>query len=123
MISTIIDSASHCQQQNTIRQWRGNAHPLAKWHHNHLCKSVFLSVCRSTDLAVTDLETIDLSKSWQNSDPGLFNYIAKPWNASDPADYPPYLNEGASFSNGESLFFYEGYASECTWDCLIVHDI
>jgi hypothetical protein len=61
--------------------------------------------------AITDLETIDLSKSWQNSDPGLFNYIAKPWNASDPADYPPYLNEGASFSNGESLFFYGGYSS------------
>ncbi|KAH1913816.1 hypothetical protein KXW47_004866 [Aspergillus fumigatus] len=65
----------------------------------------------SANFAVTDLETIDLSKSWQNSDPGLFNYIAKPWNASDPADYPPYLNEGASFSNGESLFFYGGYSS------------
>lgn len=36
----------------------------------------------------------------------------KPWNASDPADCPPYLNEGASFSNNESLFFYGGYASE-----------
>ncbi|GFF61977.1 kelch repeat protein [Aspergillus lentulus] len=30
----------------------------------------------------------------------------KPWNASDPADCPPYLNEGAPFSNNESLFFY-----------------
>ncbi|KAH3563815.1 hypothetical protein KXV22_008113, partial [Aspergillus fumigatus] len=43
----------------------------------------------SANFAVTDLETIDLSKAWQNSDPGLFNYIATPWNASDPADYPP----------------------------------
>lgn len=58
-----------------------------------------------------DLLAIDLSKSWANSDSDLFTSINKPYNASDPTDYPPILSEGASFSDGSNLYFYGGYIS------------
>ena len=55
---------------------------------------------------------MDLSRSWQNSDDDLFTYIRKPHDKSDTDDNPPWLNEGAAWSNGQDLFFYGGYLSE-----------
>ncbi|RHZ49631.1 hypothetical protein CDV55_101944 [Aspergillus turcosus] len=55
-----------------------------------------------------DLETVDLSQSWTNSDQGLFKFIAKPYNASDAGAYPPSLNAGASYTDASNLFFYGG---------------
>ncbi|KAA8650979.1 uncharacterized protein ATNIH1004_003670 [Aspergillus tanneri] len=65
-----------------------------------------------TTKAIYDLETVDLSKSWKNSDSDLFNYISKPYNASHPDKYPPTINNGASWSDGENLYFYGGYVSD-----------
>ncbi|KAE8364758.1 hypothetical protein BDV27DRAFT_172122 [Aspergillus caelatus] len=57
--------------------------------------------------SVDDLETIDLTKSWVNSDSDLYTYIPKPL-ANHTAIY---LDEGAAWSDGETLFFYGGYVS------------
>ncbi|KAE8378488.1 hypothetical protein BDV26DRAFT_281019 [Aspergillus bertholletiae] len=57
--------------------------------------------------SVDDLESIDLTKSWVNSDTDLFTYIPKPL-ANHTAIY---LDEGASWSDGDNLFFYGGYVS------------
>ncbi|KAB8266037.1 hypothetical protein BDV32DRAFT_143771 [Aspergillus pseudonomiae] len=60
-----------------------------------------------TTKPIDDLETIDLTKSWVNSDSDLYTYIPKPV-ANDTAIY---LDEGAAWSDGENLFFYGGYVS------------
>ncbi|KAB8270496.1 hypothetical protein BDV30DRAFT_228886 [Aspergillus minisclerotigenes] len=57
--------------------------------------------------SVDDLETIDLTKSWVNSDTDLYTYIPKPL-ANNTAIY---LDEGAAWSDGDNLFFYGGYVS------------
>ncbi|KJK61802.1 Kelch motif [Aspergillus parasiticus SU-1] len=56
---------------------------------------------------IDDLETIDLTKSWVNSDTDLYTYIPKPL-ANNTAIY---LDEGAAWSDGDNLFFYGGYVS------------
>ncbi|BCR85811.1 uncharacterized protein ACHE_21269A [Aspergillus chevalieri] len=61
--------------------------------------------------AARDLLAIDLSKPFTNYDKDLFTTIKKPFNASKPAQYPPVMNEGATFSDGSNLYFYGGYIS------------
>ncbi|PYH98088.1 kelch repeat protein [Aspergillus ellipticus CBS 707.79] len=61
--------------------------------------------------AIRDLQSIDASKSFSNTDSGLFTHIEKPYNASDPDAYPTFLDEGSSFNDGQTLFFYGGYIS------------
>ncbi|KAE8394155.1 kelch repeat protein [Aspergillus alliaceus] len=63
-----------------------------------------------TGAAISDLESIDLTRSWLNTDPDLFNYIQKPYS-NHTGEYPPFLNEGASWSDGQNLYFYGGYSS------------
>ncbi|KAE8309251.1 hypothetical protein BDV41DRAFT_580683 [Aspergillus transmontanensis] len=54
-----------------------------------------------TTKPIDDLETIDLTKSWVNSDTDLYTYIPKPL-ANNTAIY---LDEGAAWSDGDNLFF------------------
>ncbi|KAE8155133.1 hypothetical protein BDV25DRAFT_135177 [Aspergillus avenaceus] len=61
--------------------------------------------------SIRDLQSLDLSRSWKNLDDGLFTYIPRPWNTSHPGSYPPYMDEGGSWSDGNYLFFYGGYPS------------
>ncbi|PWY87422.1 kelch repeat protein [Aspergillus heteromorphus CBS 117.55] len=61
--------------------------------------------------AIRDLQSIDASKSFSNTDSDLFTIIEKPYNASDPDAYPTFLDEGSSFNDGENLYFYGGYIS------------
>ncbi|KAL7651709.1 hypothetical protein ACMYSQ_009043 [Aspergillus niger] len=61
--------------------------------------------------AIRDLQTVDVSKSFSNTDSDLFTHIDKPYNASDPDEYPTFLDEGSAFNDGENLYFYGGYKS------------
>lgn len=61
--------------------------------------------------SVRDLQTVDVSKSFSNTDSDLFTHIDKPYNASDPDEYPTFLDEGSAFNDGENLYFYGGYKS------------
>lgn len=62
-------------------------------------------------VSVRDLQTVDVSKSFSNTDSDLFTHIDKPYNASDPEEYPTFLDEGSAFNDGENLYFYGGYKS------------
>lgn len=50
-----------------------------------------------------------ISPSHGDTDYYLFKGIKKPYNESHPDNYPPSLDEGASFSDGPSLYFWGGY--------------
>lgn len=61
--------------------------------------------------AAQNMQTVDLSKSFSNSDDDLFGTIVKPQNDSDPDLSVPTLNEGLMFSDGSSIFLYGGEMS------------
>ncbi|PWY86618.1 kelch repeat protein [Aspergillus sclerotioniger CBS 115572] len=61
--------------------------------------------------AIRDLQSVDVSKSFSNTDSDLFTHIDKPYNASDPDGYPTFFDEGSQFNDGQNLYFYGGYIS------------
>ncbi|KAL2222385.1 kelch repeat protein [Thermoascus aurantiacus ATCC 26904] len=58
-----------------------------------------------------NMQTVDLSKPFSNSDDDLFGTLVKPQNDSEPNLSVPTLNEGVMSSDGSSIFLYGGEMS------------
>ncbi|CAI7635265.1 unnamed protein product [Penicillium pancosmium] len=60
---------------------------------------------------VRNLTTVDISRSFRNTDSNLFTQIPKP--ITNSTDSVTFLNEGTSWTDGTHIFFYGGLTSYC----------
>ena len=76
----------------------------------HLSSTAWIHPEADNQLQVPEINTMDLSKPWSNTDQFLWTSYPKPNNTNAAMD-PPTLNDGAMWSDGSSLLLFGGALS------------